>query len=494
MLNDGKLEHYLKKHAAALGSKAVHSKILSNSTGLGGVVAIKQHIKDNREPARQEWKTLTASSFQDFFGEQVSRAATPVNLAQASAADHSCICHSRASRTGCWQFVCLKNDLMYDSKKTKAYSLKAMLVAFLQHIVNTNQVQQSSGLQQELSGYIKDICFKTNSLRSLWARLDGQDDPDMLGAAAARYVERRRQRELAETRAKSIFTLGKPNRTMPVVELTLEHQQLEEVFKIKTSSDIFKGSKEMLDGDEFIELRTALRENYMLEVFKRGDFNDVFSVFAIEAYKHAKIKGRCVSIGTQTSSNEDMIEAGKQLRSVVAAQVTYFCRTNDRYKEFSAYLGEPIESYVERILDGSYRGDLFCLFILTSHFKRSVRVWLPGIGSVIVRSGRSCRSACAYQMLLMAGPADRQDAASYDPQWFPIMKKRPGGVHINIDATSFFELPMTDDDTDSRLTEDVEIRLPVGRAARVRQRMEAGPALSTSAYHGKRPRQDNDES
>ena len=91
MLNDGKLDHYLKKHAAALGSKAVRSKILMNSTGLGSVAAIKQHIKDHREPARQEWKTLTASSFQDFFGEQVSRAATPANLAQASAAAHGFI-------------------------------------------------------------------------------------------------------------------------------------------------------------------------------------------------------------------------------------------------------------------------------------------------------------------------------------------------------------------------------------------------------------------
>lgn len=386
---------------------------------------------------------------------------------------------------------------MYDSKKTKAYSLKAMLVAFLQHIVNTNQVQQSSGLQQELSGYIKDIGFKTDSLRSLWARLDGQDDPDTLGAAAARYVERRRQREIAETRAGSTFTLGKPNRTMPVIQLTRE-RQFEKVFKITTSSDIFKGSEEMLDGDNIVELRKALRENYKLEVFKRGDFNDLFSTFAIVAYKHAQINGQRVSIGTQTSSNEDMIEAGKQLRSVVAAQVTHFCRTDRRDKEYSAYFGELIESYVKRIKDGSYRGDLFCLFLLSNHFKRSVRVWLPGIGSIFVRSGLSAGSACAYQMMLMAEPADELGAASYNPQWLPIMVKRPGGVRINIDATSPFEIPMTDYDTDSRFTEDEKpmsrINLPVGRAARVRQKREAGPALSTSAYHRKRPRQEDDES
>jgi hypothetical protein len=412
----------------------------------------------------------------------------------------------------------LKNDLIYDSKKTKAYSLKAMLVAFLQHIVNTNQVQQSSGLQQELSGYIKDIGFKTNSLRSLWARLDGQDDPDTLGAAAARYVERRRQRELAETRARSIFTLGKMNRPMPVVELTLEHQQVEEVFMFKSetsSSDIFKGSEKMLDGDNLVKLRETLRENYMLNMFnvQSGDFNDVFSAFAVAAWQRATINGRRVSIGTQNSSNEDMIEAGKQLRSVVASQITHLCRTDERDKEYSAYLGEPIESYVGRILDGSYRGDLFCLFILTEHFKRSARVWLPGIGSIIVRAGQN-RSVCAYQMLLMAGPTDKLDAASYHPQWFPVMKKRSGGhttpaavaaaaaatttrprvSFSNIEATSTFEIPMTDDDTASRLTEDEgpmsALGMAGGRAARLRQGKEAGPALSTSAHFGKRRRQD----
>ena len=40
-----------------------------------------------------------------------------------------------------------------------------------------DKMQKSSVLQNQLCTLIKDIGYKTDALRSLWARLDGQDDP-----------------------------------------------------------------------------------------------------------------------------------------------------------------------------------------------------------------------------------------------------------------------------------------------------------------------------
>ena len=178
MLNDGKLEAFLKKTSAQMGVGAVHNKILSRSSDLKGLAEIKNHIRDNRNAVRTEWRKITTDRIQNFFGEQ---------------------------------FVSLLGDLTSHNKKTQAYSLKSMLTAFLNHIVNTDKIQRNAVLQRDLAGFIKDLTFKTNSLRSLWARLDGQDDPETLGAEAARHVERRRQRELTLRMAKATFTLGTPN-------------------------------------------------------------------------------------------------------------------------------------------------------------------------------------------------------------------------------------------------------------------------------------------
>ena len=61
------------------------------------------------------------------------------------------------------QFQHLQKDLT-NPKNKKAYSLKAMLTAFLQHIVNTHQMSGNVELQNDLSGFIKDLEFKTDSL------------------------------------------------------------------------------------------------------------------------------------------------------------------------------------------------------------------------------------------------------------------------------------------------------------------------------------------
>ena len=135
---------------------------------------------------------------------------------------------------------------------------------------------------------------------------------------------------------------------------------------------------------------------------------------------------------------------------------------------------------------------IFCLFLLVYHYRSSVRVWMPGMGSIMVRS-RPGRSVDAYHMLLMAGPTDRPKAASYNSQqWLPVKPLR-SGRHVTIGGTSAIEVPTTDYDTDSRCTDDEspmrKSGLQNGRAARVRRGADPGPVRPT-----KRQRRQEDSS
>lgn len=409
---------------------------------------------------RDEWKTLLATFCQDFVGDQ---------------------------------FQYLLEDLFYHNKKTQAFSLKSMLTAFLEHIVNTAKLQRNDNNEQnELSSFIKDVAYKTNSLRSLWARLDGQDDPLELGIVAARHVERRRQRALTQSLAKVNFTLGEANRLMPVVELGTGNPLYHAALYVPDAHLAMKTEVEQL-----ADMRQALRCDFGLELYNRGEFNDLFSAVALVAYQTPTITSRArPNPDANLSANEHLALAAVQLRSVAAADMSHYYRTDERSTKARRLLGKPIEAYIESILKGDYRGDLFSLFWLANHLQRPFRVWLPGFGSVLVPCGEDTRSKMKVAFnLLHLHPEEGKK------QWFPVLKQpRPfhgggssssggggggvggggggsgGGGGKKRKRVSFSgqdqiaELPMTDEDVTARLTvgEDGEPLRP--RAAGKRPR------------------------
>lgn len=453
MLNDGKLEHWLKKYAVEMSSQAIKQKILSTSGDRSSVASIKTIIEGSQDDTREHWQDLMKVRLANFFGGQ---------------------------------FQHLLNDLSPGKAKrsAKAYSLKAMLTAFLRHIVNTDQLNRKAELQIDLSGFIKDLVFKTDALHSLWARLDGQDDPDVLGAAAARHVERRRQREHTVKHAIVNVTLKQPNRPMPVTELQADHRL--QACNFNAAKHVFAAS----DEDEIGDVRSQLRDSYNLEVFNCKSGSDLFSAVAVVAYKTMTIKAATGGAAANLATDEHVALAAKQLRAVAAAQVAYSHRTEERHKQFSAIVGETVESYVCAVGD-AYRGDLYCLSFLALYFRRSFRVWLPGVGSILVKdrlSGPSdstrSSSTCAFQLMLVASPPDQPGSAGYKPQWMPVQLKKLLKVGFS-GQDSIRDLPMTDDDLDARHTDDAMADLAMQRGM--------GGAKARNDYDASRRRFRNDD-
>ena len=120
-----------------------------------------------------------------------------------------------------------------------------------------------------------------------------------------------------------------------------------------------------------------------------------------------------------------MPRAAAQLRAIAAAQIAHHYRTEQRCQEFEKIIGEKLGTYVDKVRSVEYRGDLLCLFFLANHFQHPFRVWLPGVGSILITdpSGASTRSASAlaFQLMLVAADAPGKD---YKPQWLPVQLKR----------------------------------------------------------------------
>jgi len=437
LLNDGKLNPFLKRQAARYGAMAVDSKILrANHLQRETVSGIKDFIENSRESVRVAWQTILEEQIQSLFSEQ---------------------------------FVKLMTDLTYfkgESKRTKQYSLRTMLAAFLQHIVNTDKMQKSSYLQRQLSTLIKDLAYKTDALHSLWARLDGQQDPCKLGAASARHVERRRQRELTLRHAKVIVTeqiARGPKRAMPVTDLLPNHKKKDRVIKdapCYKSKYIFVAT----DDEQIASLRAELREAYRLDVFTRGGTSDLFNAVAYVSYKSGQLRStQDPADPTRTLTMEEhVVLAAEQLRAIVSAQMAYYARMEHRAVELASAIEEKSEDYIARLSDKDfgYKGDLLCLWFLARRFERPFRVWAPGAGSFLVPAGDEpahTRTKCAFQLMLSAeahdSAAGTPPAASYRPTWMPIWHERRVSFSEINDVR---ELPMTDDDIASRITTDPE--------------------------------------
>ena len=311
----------------------------------------------------------------------------------------------------------------------------------------------------------------SSTRHSLWARLDGQDDPDQLGAAAARHVERRRQRELTIRLAgPAANMLRPPNRVMAVTQLSPDHDQ--QLFDL--AKHIFISS----DEEAIADVRVELRDRYNLDVFQRGNCEDLFSSVVLVVYAQLVEEPSRPLVGWPIQSrfpvthrykqktiieqmgmpektlDEALALSAQQLRAITAAQIVHHYRTDQRCQQIEKIIDEKLGTYVDKVRSGEYRGDLHCLFFLANHFRRPFRVWLPGAGSIFFKdssAGASTRSAsaCAFQLMLV------KDAPGKDckPQWLPVqlMASKPKQLppRRGQGGHRFEVLDTTDDDAES---------------------------------------------
>ena len=423
LLKDGKLNAYLAKHAAQQGPRAVHAKVLSKGADMKTVPEVKALIESNRNAVREEWRDMTCESIQNFFAEQ---------------------------------FVALMTNLTQMKNNKSPLSMRSILQAFLEHIIRTNNFGKDEHLQRELSQFIKDLSFKTDSLRSLWARLDGQHDPDTLGAAAARHLERRRQRALTLKNAKSSFNLRPQNgarcNTRPVVEVARVVPG--QTFVITTERCF-----PQTDMDAIPSVRQMLREQYKLlcaDSVSAGH-SDLFSAAAFVVFKQSTILNQppaSQALTKQGRLNDHLSNAAQQLRAVTASHIMQHYCTEARCEKVAGALHEQIVRYVDRV-KGDYRGDLFCLYWLAQFLRLSFRVWLPGLRSTFVAGRPGDNPSCAFQLMLVADKtAGSQYAETYHPTWFGVMPLKKFKTVTFTGDNKVHELPMTDDDRDARVTSD----------------------------------------
>jgi len=294
------------------------------------------------------------------------------------------------------QFRNLELDLTHHHKNV--YSVKKMLAAFLKFIVETDRLQKDGKLRAERQTYINEIDHKTNALHSLWARLDGEEDPDRLDAAAARHVDRRRERALITANARAAFTLGEPDLAMPAVDAPF--------MPYKKRSAFFAMST---DAAAIAEMGLLLLGTHRL-AFEETDGHDLFSALARAMYTKERIE----EVGPDL--------AAKQLRALTAWQIESNSKTEVEREGASENLGVGFAGYMARLIDGTYSGDLYCLSLLSRHLGHSFRVWLPGIAiqncrSILVQHSPEVPST-TYQLVL-AGKAPAK-AKGYSPKWYAV--------------------------------------------------------------------------
>jgi len=395
-LINNQVNKYLRREAAKQLEVAVTRQILSKNTTARSLEDIKKLIADGREPARQQWLESCQNTIEGIVIGQLD------GLCKA---------------------------LMYHTGRTKAISVQALLTSFIQHIVNADAMTKNAPLQTNLRRLINLQSQKTDSLHSMWARLDKPEDPAKLGEAAARHVELRRMRELTVQAAKSIrHFVGHPDRPMHSQGLHPQHSTLDRMFNLDDTSQVFA----LGELDKLISLSSELQSRYGLDMCRRSasaGFEDVFSAVALVAYKSTTIRrARDTAHEHVQDLNEQIKLAGLQLRAVTAAEIsTYYSYSKrlDKCQTITRLLGEGIEAYVDRVRSAAYSGDLICVFFLARFLKRNFRVWLPGAGSLFIpHNYRSENGRSAYNLILTAeSTTGGTAAATYEALWFPTQRQ-----------------------------------------------------------------------
>jgi len=404
-LISNQVNKFLRREAAKQLEVAVTRHILSKNTTVGSVEGVKKLIADGREPARQQWLEN---------------------------------CQNKIEGIVIGQLDGLCKALMGYKGYMKAISARSLLTSFMQYIVNADAMTKSAPLQNNLRRLINLQSQKTDSLHSLWARLDKPEEAAMLGEAAARHVEIRRMREITVHNATSIrHFIGAPDKPMHSQGLHPQHSQRDKVFSRDDALQVFA----LGEPDAMLPLSRELMQRYGLDIVKRSasssvGFADLFSAVALVAYRSATIrKAREPDTAHEQvqAMNEQIKLAGLQLRAVAAAEIsTYYSKPKrkDECDKMAKLLGMPIETYVDRLrsADSSgdmYSGDLLCVYFLARFLEKNFRVWLPSVGSLFVpHNPYSENGRTAYNIILTAEAPTHGSppATTYQAMWFPTQR------------------------------------------------------------------------
>ena len=191
-LRDGNVAEHMRKLAVTQRVTALQTVVLSKHSQATNLAQVKALIEENMAETRDKWKQLVTASITTFVTSQAT---------------------------------ILINDLVGNSRN-KGGLLKELLLSFLQHIVQTDKMKSSAILVSEFRTFLNDLGWQTKSSHALWAKLTKHHKPEELGRAAARFSERRRQRELVHRRAEETASngiglqLGRPTSRMPELTLT----------------------------------------------------------------------------------------------------------------------------------------------------------------------------------------------------------------------------------------------------------------------------------
>ena len=271
---------------------------------------------------------------------------------------------------------------------------------------------------------------------------------------------------------------------MPVTQLKPQHATLAKTYAEMCGNErVFLAAGD--DGDAIVELKRMLREDYKLSAYScagGSNVSDLFSAMAQVMYKTLTLKTKVPTSDGATFAHQVEV-AAMQLRAVACSQIMLHYNTDERVARASMLLGESVSEYVDRVMHGEYRGDLFCLVFLSQHFKRACRVWLPGNRSVLFPYGN--QPTIAFQLMLTtpnAATSGSLTAASYAPCWSPVAKHE---VRFSTKPNQVQELVTTDEERAARITQDPVTRL----AMRLPDGFATGPLKPTpSPYSKKRDR------
>ena len=386
-LQNGAVAAYFNKLAAKERVTALRDKVLKKATDQSSLGEVHALIENNLETTREAWRHQLATTL---------------------------------SKLTVTQFGLLMADLTEGRKRMGGGLIKQLLRAFLQHIVQTDQMKSNAALRRELSRYINDFRRQNAALHSLWTRLEKQSDPEELGRAAARHVDMRRLREAVVRQAGSGANLGSPAQKMPALSLVRED-----------APKWWHPSENFLRGDMSVAQLNALSAE-MLSKYRLGacqmkteGYASLFHAVAKLAWGQKSLKSRLLTLN----------DAAAQLRAVCAAQVLNYCAKKDeRNAKVAGFLHEaPASDWKEQyiaLIKGNYPGDLFCLWHLACHYKLDFCIWRPSAEKLppILVTQRDKELPTAAHHLIVTADSDKADGtpidlstitpSEYEAQWW----------------------------------------------------------------------------
>jgi hypothetical protein len=331
------------------------------------------------------------------------------------------------------QLTRFRNDLTGHGVKG-AGLLHDMLSSFFAHVVHTAAVADAPR-RARLEGQLGELEARIRALVALRAHgATMRNDAAQLGKAMTRRFES------ALLHVDIMREAGQV--VLPAVERRMRPQPLRAPREVVPFSS---GEHQFARGDRehAIALVERLKTTYELEVFKRDgvmfESPSLFECVAQLLWKQPTLDSFEASSSPSAGGGGSSMSAGgdggvgsregalaQRLRSITAAQMSYYYRRDARSADLKGRLNEPVSDYLHRLRAGESRGDLLCLWHLSQYYANAAhlnairfRVWLPGADLLAspVLVPQPCTRAdyeagAAFDFLVSSSPATGSSSVS----------------------------------------------------------------------------------